>query len=145
MTSKLAERIKQYGIPTPPTHPIFDYVYVYRLPVETRTAGGLYIADVAVEYKPMGVLVSAGLLALDRLRSYGVELGDIVEFANYSGFEREVARDPENKGKHLIQLEAHEIRGSKDLGERIAAGEIEVVQGDDGKHQIKMKTKRKAA
>lgn len=130
--SLLDERRKTYGIPHPPYLPIGKNVLVFRLPSETRTAGGLYIADVAQEAKPMGVLVGAGLQARDVMADHLVSLGDIVWFGRWSGWDQEIQRDPEGKGKHILQMKIDDVLGSVDALERQSGFSIDL--NEDGEH-----------
>ncbi len=116
---KLEERRKQYGIPPMPYLPAGKVVLVYRLPSETRTAGGLYIADTAQEPVSQGVLLGAGLEALDILKDHLVEIGDVVWFGKFEGWETEVQRDPENRGKQINQFKVDGVLGSVDALERL--------------------------
>lgn len=119
ITDKLRERRKEYSIPGLPYLPKGKCVLIYRLPSETRTAGGLIIPEDAEEAKPMGVLLAAGLGAMDELRDALIEIGDIVWFARYAGWEKEVERDPMNKGRHILQADSKEILGSVDALDRV--------------------------
>ena len=125
---KLAERRKQYDIPELPYLPAGKVVLVFRLPNETKTAGGLFIAETAQDPKTMGVLVGAGLEALDILRDHLIEIGDIVWFGKFEGWEHEVKRDAENKGKQINQFKVDGILGSVDALER--------VQGKNPTHEL---------
>ncbi len=145
MNERLARRMKEFGIPRLPYQPIQGYVVVFRIPPETKTAGGLWLSDTAKTPKPYGVLCAWGPAAADVLASNGCELGDIVWFAKYSGWEEEIARDPENQGKDVLLLEANKIRTSVDLVERIEAGETEMVRGPDGRYVFRPTDKRRRA
>lgn len=68
----------------------FDRCYVYQIPVfEHESYGdGLIVRPETTRSReqneaPRGVLVSAGLKALDAIRSNGMDLGHIVTFAHY--------------------------------------------------------------
>jgi hypothetical protein len=68
----------------------FDRCYVYQIPLEEQEthAGGLIIRTANQREReqneaPRGILISAGLKALDALRSNGVDLGHIITFAHY--------------------------------------------------------------
>lgn len=128
----LAERSKHYDIPPTPYLPLGKNVLIFRLPSEQRTAGGLYIAESAQEPKPMGVLLAAGLAARDILADHLVEIGDIVWFARYSGWEKEIQRDPEGKGKQILQMKVDEVLGSVDALTR--ADDYSLDLNDEGEH-----------
>lgn len=130
--SRLAERARMYSIPEIPYLPMGKNVLVFRLPSETRTAGGLYIADNAQEPKPMGVIVGAGLAAIDVMTSALIELGDIVWFGRFAGWEKEIQRDPEGKGKQILQMKIEDVLGSVDAIER--AQRCDIALNDDDQH-----------
>ena len=143
--TKLEQRIKQYDIPEIPYLPMHKDVLVFRMPDEERTAGGLYITQENREPKSYGILVAAGLGALDVLWPNLVEVGDVVWFSTYEGEEKEITREVGAEGKKLLQMKVEGIRGSVDAVER--AREFEVVLSKEGKHeyQQKPKTKKKVA
>lgn len=142
--STLEERIKQYDIPEIPYLPMHKDVLVFRMPDEERTAGGLFVPKTNAEPKSYGVLVAAGLGAMDMMYAHLVELGDIVWFGTYEGEEKEISREVGSEGKKLLQMKIEGIRGSVDAVERRKG--FEIVLGKDGKHMYQQKTtKRKAA
>lgn len=116
--SLLDEKRKKYEIPVCPYGPKGKVVLIFRLPMETKTAGGLYLAEVAQEPQPKGILIAAGLTARDEMRDHLVELGDEVWFGRFAGYEKEVERDPENKGKTIIQMMISDVLGSVESIER---------------------------
>jgi hypothetical protein len=68
----------------------FDRCYVYQIPVfEHESYGdGLIVRPESTRSReqneaPRGVLISAGLKAMDALRSNGIDIGHIVTFAHY--------------------------------------------------------------
>lgn len=121
--TKLQQRREQYGIPKVPYLPFGDCVLVFRLPNETRTAGGLFIPATSEEPKPEGVLLSAGLGARDAMKEGLIEIGDIVSFGKYAGWEKQVQRDPMNRGKDIIQMKIQDVLGSEDALERVEGKE----------------------
>ena len=92
----LDERRFQYAIPNGAFEqfPVFDKVYVHQIPTterQTYSAGGSIIMPEARQaYErntaPRGIIVSAGLQALDSLRSTGIDLGHIIRFKKFSPF-----------------------------------------------------------
>jgi co-chaperonin GroES (HSP10) len=128
----LAERQRTYGIPEAPYLAAAKNVLIFRLPNETRTAGGLYIADSVQEPKPMGVLIGAGLAALDIMTDHLIEIGDIVWFGRFAGWEREIQRDPEGKGKQILQMKIEDVLGSVDALDRVKRYDIDL--NEDGEH-----------
>lgn len=130
--TRLEERTKMYDMPAVPYLPMSKNVLIFRLPSETRSAGGIYIAEMAQEPKPIGVLVAAGLTAIDIMSDHLIEIGDIVWFARFAGFEKEVMRDPEGKGKQILQCKVEDVLGSVDALDRVKAYEIDL--NEDGEH-----------
>jgi hypothetical protein len=75
---------------------------------------------------PRGVLVSAGLTALDKLRSHGMELGDVVFFVKHGPPIVRLARIA-NHDIYLFSLHVAEIRASEEAAQRLRSGEMSVV------------------
>lgn len=130
--SKLTERRKLYDIPAAPYLPLGKNILVFRLPSETVTASGLLIVEDAQEPKPMGVIIAAGLGALDVLDSHLVEIGDIVWFGRFAGWEKEVQRDPGGKGKRILQMKVEDVLGSVDAIER--SKDYEILLNEEENH-----------
>ena len=124
--------MKEFGIPEVPYWPLSKTCLVFRLPSETRTAGGLFIAEEHAEPKPYGVLVAAGLAARDILEDNLIHIGDVVWFGRFAGWEKEIKRDPEGKGKQILQLKVEDILGSVDAVERVKEYDIVRVETDEG-------------
>lgn len=126
---RLAARVEEYGAPAVPYEPIYNRIAVYRFrpppPVE-KTVGGLFIPEVAREEpwpENRGLLLAAGLKAMEELRSCGIFVGDIVLFGAFEGEEKEYeldrsTNDREQK-KKVLQLKNGGLFGSVDLKERL--------------------------
>lgn len=139
----LQKRIKQYGIPKPPYLPQGNNVLIFRLPSDSVTAGGLIIPDENKEPKPMGVIIGAGLQAMDVMKSSLIELGDVVWFGKYAGWAQEVSRDPQNVGKYVTQMKIADVLGSCDALDRVDMYEIR--QNSEHKQVYVAKSARKAS
>ncbi len=139
MTELLKKRIKEFSIPPIDAHPLWDNVTVWRIPVEEkRSAGGLHIPDVAQgRITHRGVLVAAGLAAMDRLYAYGVEVGHIVTFGRYAGTDRtiEERQAGEVKDVSILTLKVSELNESEDLGALLEAGRL-TIECEDGRHVV---------
>lgn len=122
--STLTDRISKFNIPPAPYLPQGKNVLVFRLPSETRTAGGLYVPEEHAEAKSNGILVGAGLEAMDVMLDALIELGDEVFFGRFAGWEKEFARDPEGKGRAILQMKIEDILGSRDALERVKDYEL---------------------
>ncbi len=137
--TKLEERIKKYDIPPLLYAPVFDRCLVYQIDtVESDTFEGSCLVKPEVTKRrerngsPRGVLVGAGLKALDILGSHGIELGDIVWFARMAMWKHEI--DASNRVFSVIR--AGEITGSEDLQEALGAGDIRYHLSDDETWEI---------
>lgn len=119
LTTKLIDRKKTYDIPGLPYLPKGKFCLVFRLPSETKTAGGLVLPDTAQDVKHACVLLAAGLDAIDELQDALIEIGDIVWVARFAGWEHEVKRDAQAKGQQMLACEAKEIIGSVDALDRV--------------------------
>jgi len=91
----LARRIAEHNIPPWPAQALYERVLIFRIPdnesaKETIGETGLYKPETRVDIdknrSPRGVVVSAGLRALDILRCQGMELGELVWFAPHVPF-----------------------------------------------------------
>jgi|SRR5688572_19135308 len=147
--SKLADRIKQYGIPDPPYLPMAKDILVFRMPAEEMTSGGIVMPSTSNAPKSYGVLVAAGLRAMDKMAEHLVEIGDIVWFGKFEGEEEEIEREKGASGKYLLQMKVEGLRGSVDALERVK--NYTIVRNEDetseayGQHFYVKNSKRKAA
>lgn len=73
----------------------------------------------------VGVIVSAGLAALNKLRSNGVDLGHIVTFSRYTPFQPQVDVLG-NRPVHGIELMVGDIKSSMDLALQKREGKVRV-------------------
>lgn len=131
----LDQRRLEYGIPDGvfTTSAVFDRVLVYQIELnaeETYVPGGKLIrADVTrqrdMTETPLGVVVTAGLRALDALRSNGIDLGHVVRFARNVVWQMPMCSvgGPIHK---LVVLRAGEIVSSEDLDRAMKAGKVKV-------------------
>lgn len=136
--SKLDERRKEYGIPDLPYLPQGKNVLVFRVPNETVSAGGIIIAETAQEPKPIGVMLAAGLAARDVMRDSLIKIGDLVWFGRFAGWEKEIQRDPQGKGKSILQMKIEDVLGSADALERVRDFRIEFDESN-GEHYFEEK------
>lgn len=136
--SLLDKRRKELGIPEIPYLPIAKNVLIYRLPEEERTAGGLYVPESNREPHSKGVLLAAGLGALDILYAHLVEIGDVVWFGRFAGWEKEVERGATEKGAKILQAKVEDVLGSVDAIARAREYRI-VLDADEGEHSYERK------
>lgn len=126
----------KYGIPDQVLfnqHAVFNKVLVLQVPEEeTDTyAGGVIIKPETVKTRelveaPRGVIISAGLQALDELRSNGVDIGHTVGFTRLAPFRRPVATIAGQR-VHLVVLHAGDIIDSEDLAQALKARRARIV------------------
>jgi hypothetical protein len=123
-----AKRIK-HGIPDSAwrSQAVFNKILVWQLPIdESDTYGGGLIQKTETQKKrelseaPRGVIVSAGLQALDELRSHGVDVGHTVFFTHLAPFRK---RLPTIAGREpvLVILHAGDIFDSEELADNLKA------------------------
>jgi hypothetical protein len=142
--SLLDQRIREFKIPVWPGQAMYNRIIVYRLPDkaaarESFTEGGLIVKPetVASDTKwrsPRGVIVSAGLQAMDVLRGNGIGLGDIIWMASHTPWRFEVERTLEGEVIEFFFMSG-DVVISEDLPKRISAGYVKV-ELRDGKHQL---------
>lgn len=142
--SLLDQAIKAYNIPKWPYEAGFDRIVVFQVPEdkaarETFSKGGIVIKteqrSAAEEAEtPRGVIVSAGLQALDYLRGHGIGLGHMLWVARHSPWRHEVDRDANGKVIQFLFLRAGDIVGSETLMDQIEKGDVSVEVQPDGKH-----------
>lgn len=141
----LEKRLKDYGISPCPYQPAFDRIVVYKLADEmsardTYSKDGVIVKPDAVkardkETAPRGVLIAAGVGAMDYLRSNAIELGHVVWVVRLSPWQHTVERDAEGREVGLMFLRAGDIVGSEDVLDMIRKKKVRVKVGDDGQHQ----------
>jgi co-chaperonin GroES (HSP10) len=122
----------------------FDRIFVFPIDAEEgdkaeKTTGGIYKpATTKLRDKQegnRGVLISAGLTAMDRLMSHGIEIGDIVITNKNVPFARR-CESISNEALHYLVMRDGDLAGSETLMERIRAGKQRVVEmGGEGGYQ----------
>ena len=132
----LDERRFEYGIPNGcfAQFPVFDKVYVYQITTkerETYTEDGRIImpeARIAHERNtaPRGIIVSAGLQALDSLRSTGIDIGHIIRFKKFSPFIQPV-EDIDGHELTIMVIRDGDIVASEDLAKAYHERKISIV------------------
>lgn len=133
----LLERVKQYGIILPKCQPVFDRIFIYKIPGEEKLEGSsIIMPGNAFHNADRGVLVYAGLRALDELKSHGIDLGHIVWYARLSPWQRRYAGVGLQEGRaaigDVVVLRASEIVGSEDLWrETWEEGKYEIAYDSD--------------
>jgi hypothetical protein len=119
--------------------PLYNRVYVHQIPRHAnQKKGSIYMPD-TVAHKELrschrGVLIGAGGLALDALRSNGADLGHIVHFIHVNPW-RLFVDYGEGKEAQVLVMTVDCIAGSEDLAEAMKTGKAKI-QVVDGKHQL---------
>lgn len=132
----LEEKRWRYGIPDEAffnQQAVYNKVLVAQIPEEeTDTYAGTNIIKTETTKKrelveaPRGVIVSAGLQALDELRSNGVDVGHTVGFTRLAPFRRPFASIGGER-LSLIVLHAGDVIDSEDLAQALRARRCRVV------------------
>lgn len=107
--------------------PVYDRIWIYQTSdFDERTFSDKSkivlaesIADAEKKQAPCGVLVSAGLRAMDQLFSNGIHLGDIVEFIEIVPYRRRVGFIDGWLHVEVLVMRAGDIMASQDLAKRI--------------------------
>jgi len=134
---KLLEQKRwQYGMPDQlftNQQACFNKVLVHQIPEEESNtyAGGLILKTEVAKTRelveaPRGIIVSAGLQALDELRSNGVDLGHTVGFTRLAPYRRPVATIAGQR-LSLIVLHAGDIIDSEDLAKALKERRARVI------------------
>lgn len=120
----LDERRFEYAIPNGcfAQFPVFDKVYVWQIPTHERKTyskeGSILKPDAVISYDrntaPRGIIVSAGLQALDSLRSTGIDIGHIIRFKKFSPFIQPID-DVEGRELTVMVIRDGDIVSSEDL------------------------------
>lgn len=132
----LDRRRLEFGIPNGcfEHFPLFDKVYIWQLNMterKTYSKGGAIIKpeqrvahDRATAAR--GIIVSAGLAALDSLRSTGVDLGHIVRFKKFSPF-IQVVEEISGVELTVMTMRDGDCVSSEDLARDFHEGRVRVV------------------
>jgi len=143
--SLLERRVAEFAIPAWPGQALYERVIIYRIPDaasarETFSEGGSIIKpdmtqQTQKDRSPRGVVVSAGLQALDILRGHGMELGELVWFAPHVPYRFEVEKAG-GKPVEFYFMNAGDIVLSEDVTVRIAEKRLWVEFDREKKHHV---------
>lgn len=133
----LDERRFEYGIPNGcfEHFPLYDKVYIWQLNMterETYAEGGQIIKPEARlahdrATAPRGIIVSAGLAALDSLRSAGADVGHICRFKKFAPFIQEV-QEIDGHPLTVFTLRDGDMVSSEDLARELyVLGTVRIV------------------
>lgn len=140
LTARLERMRQRYLIPDGAfkSQATFDRIYVYPIdPFDDaeKIPGSFLFRANLTRMKDMqeghrGVLISAGLTAMDRLASHGYELGDIVTTNKNVPFARRCEVIEEEQLFYLVMRDG-DLAGNESLMERIRAGERIIADAGD--------------
>ncbi len=144
----LEEHRLKYGIPDGAfaSQALFDRIHVFPIDFAEgeaieKTTGGIYKPNVTKlkdkQQGNRGVLISAGLTAMDRLMSHGVELGDVVVTNKNVPFAR-VCEDISNFILYYLVMREADLASDETLAQRIRTGKQRIMDlGIEGyEHQV---------
>ncbi len=127
----------------------FDHIYVKQIegPETAGDSGSpIFLTDVAQTRERQntfkGIIVSAGLKALDELRSNGIDLGHEIWFVKHVSARFEV-ETVDGRMEYLLCLAVGDIKGSVDMAAALREGELEIEAAFDNngapEHRIKLR------
>lgn len=131
----LDKRRLRYGIPDEAfqEQAIFDRIFVWGIEErhqEGKTFGGTRIIKPESTQKRIkhestrGVLISAGLKALDSLHSHGVALGHIVGVVRLHPWHKTIGMFADSHELYKLVLKDGDLVGSEDLWDRYRSGKV---------------------
>lgn len=140
----LDERRLEYGIPDNAFEdaPAFDVVFVRqieKLAYKPVLEGGMIVAPEQTAARETqeaseGILIAAGLKALDSLRSNGIDLGHMVRFIKLAPWRMETGKVG-GKPHYVLVLRAGDIVASRDVRSLVRSGfYVEKYDADNGQH-----------
>lgn len=117
----------------------FDRIFIYQIGRKDTKAGetdemygdtGIYMPAQVRDYKkqetPRGIIISAGLDALEHLHSNGMDLGHIVGFIRNAPWAKEVEFF-EGTAIQMYIMRSGDITGSEDLQANLRAGKVRYI------------------
>lgn len=149
---RLDEARLKYGIPDAAFRRIamYDRIFIFQLPdnnTELAWEGSSIIAPESAQQReiqqtPRGVLVSAGLRALDELRSNGIDLGHVVNFNKLAPYRLRVATLGAIEF-HLLVMRSGDVMASETLYDLLQEGRASI-EREDGKHLVRFEGQERA-
>jgi hypothetical protein len=132
MSDLLGKRIDEFSIPPWPGQALFERVVVFRVPDESA-ASETFIPDGRIVKvsstrdrdevrSPRGVVVSAGLRAMEILTDHGMQVGELVWLAPHLPYRFEVGKTKEGASIEFLFCNVGDIVLSEDLVNRVVHG-----------------------
>lgn len=141
--SLLEWRKRCWGIPNHTFQPIDNQVVIWRLPPLRLSAGGLIIPEDQQSPNVKGVILAMGPRAMDLLYSNGIELGHIVLFARFAGWEPHDNTPEYARHNQVLIVKSTDINGSDDLKALLDSGKMTYVKDEDGRFKLAKVKKRR--
>jgi co-chaperonin GroES (HSP10) len=142
-TEKLKLRCKEVGVDPPTYQPMDNNCVVWRMPDLEMSRGGIVIPAAHRDAHIKGILMAAGPRARDVLFSNGIQLGDIVIWARFAGWETHDKTHSKDLPDSFIILKDRDILGSDDLRVELASGKARyVLDPKTGRHNLERKLLR---
>ena len=135
----LQMRCREWGIEIPTFAPMDNNCVVWRLPPLKVTKGGVIIPEDQQSPHAKGLLLAMGPRAMDVLRSNGIDVGHVIIFARFAGWETSDQTKEYAKGQLVLMLKDRDIIGSDDLRVALESGKARYVLGEDGRHRLETK------
>lgn len=140
----LEERRLRYGIPDEAfrIQAAFKRIYVKQIEEwdgetygpESRIIKTQITQQRGRESTPRGIIVSAGLEALDSLISHGMDVGDVVWIVQLAMFRLPVL-EIDGKDEHVLVLQVGDVTGAEDTMARLRSGELSMkYDAEAGQH-----------
>lgn len=143
--SLLERRIAEYDIPDWPGEATFARILVYRIPDKaakrnTFIEGGSIVMPETTQSNnefrsPRGIIVSAGLQAMDILRGNGMQLGEMIWMSSHTPWRFQVDTKEDGKDVEFYFMQAGDVTLSEDLLQARKENKIRV-ELREGKHQL---------
>ena len=136
-TPKLKARCQEVGVDPPTFQPLDNNVVIWRLPDLEVSKGGIVVPAAHRDAHTKGILMAAGPRARDTLFSNGIQLGDIVIWARFAGWETHDKTAKSQLGDEFVILKGRDIIGSDDLRVELATGKAKyVLDKTTGRHNL---------
>lgn len=138
-TKKLEVRCKEVGVDPPTFAPMDNNCIVWRLPDLKMSRGGIVIPEGHRDAQIKGILMAVGPRARDVLFSNGIQLGDVVVWARFAGWELKDRTTSAELVNEYIVLKDRDILGSDDLAADLATGAKYILDEKTGRHLLQPK------
>lgn len=132
----LVAAARYWGFELPSDATWADRVQVWRLPPIKRE-GLVWVPDNdAPSPHVLGVLVGAGMKALEELESNGITLGHMVKFERFAGWEHNDTTPEKERGARFLYINSRQILSSIDLRLALEDGRVNYLKGEDGRYRL---------